>query len=106
MSFHALTGINTMFLLLKAHIQVCKFGVPEGEESTREPCSFGCPTLQNSDFSEAERQCSYCLPFIQNAPSASSLNVDIEYLDVYTVPIPDSGTSDPRLTQLVTGALH
>ena len=58
------------------------------------------------DFSEAEPGCSYYLPFRQNAPSASSLNVDIEYSNDYTVPTPDSGRSDPRLGQLVTGALH
>ena len=58
------------------------------------------------DISKAEPGCSYCLPFIQNEPSASSLNMDIDYSDVYTVPTPDSRRSDPRLGQLVTGALH
>jgi len=90
---------------LKAHIQICKFGALEGEESTPEAC-FSCPTLQDMDFSEGEPGCSYCLPFVQNEPSASSLNGDIEYSNVYTVPTPDSGRSDPRLRQLVTGALH
>jgi len=90
---------------LKAHIQVCKFGAAEGEESIPEAC-FSCPTLQNMDISEAEPVFSYCLPFVQNEPSASSLNIDIEYSDVYTVPTPDSGRSDPTLGQLVTGALH
>ena len=63
---------------LKAHNQVCVFGVPG----------------------------SYCLPFVQNAPSVSSLNVDIEYSNDYILPTPDSGRSDPQLTQLVTGALQ
>ena len=94
-----------MYFFIKVHIQVCRFGVPEGEENTPEACSVGCLTLQNNDFSEAEQQCSYCLPFVKNEPSASSLNVDIEYSDAYTVPIPDSG-NDPRLRQLDTGALH
>ena len=90
---------------LKAHIQVGKSGASEGEEGTPEAC-FSYPTLQNMDFSEAEPGCSYCLPFVQNEPSVSSLNADIEYSDVYTVPTPDSGRDDPRLGQLVTGALH
>lgn len=90
---------------MKAHIQVSKFGAPEGEESTPEAC-FSCPTLQTMDISEAEPVFSYCLPFVQNEPSASSLNMDIEYSNIHTVPTPDSGKSDPRLRQLVTGALH
>ena len=90
---------------MKAHTEVCKFGAPEGEESTPEAC-FSCSTLQNMDFSEAEPGCSYCLSFVQNEPSASSLNVDIEYSNDYTVPTPDSGRSDPQLRQLVIGALH
>ena len=90
---------------MKAHIQVCEFSALEGEEGTPEAC-FSCSTLQNMDISEAEPGCSYCLPFVQNEPSANSLNLDIEYSNVYTVPTPDSGNSDPKLRQLVTGALH
>ena len=90
---------------MKVHIQVCEFGALEGEEGTPEAC-FSCSTLKNMDFSEAESGCSYYLLFRQNAPSASSLNVKIEYSNVCTVPTPDSGRSDPRLGQLVTGTLH
>ena len=77
--------------------------MPEGEEGTPEVCGFDSSTLQHIDSSDAEQDSINCLPFVQNEPSVSSLNVDIESSTPYTVPTPDSGRSDPTLRQLVTG---
>jgi len=81
------------FFSLKIHIQGCEYSkeiLPVEEENSSASGSYGCEILQTSNSSEAEPECSYCLPFTQNEPNVSSINTDDLNCESYAVPIPET----------------
>jgi len=75
-----------VFFSLKIHIQGCEYSkevLPVEEENSSASGGYGCETLQITIFSEAEPECSYCLPF-------SSINTDDLNCESYAVPIPET----------------
>ena len=77
---------------LKIHIQGCEYSteILPVEENSSASGSYSCETLQTTIFSEAEPECSYCLPFTQSEPSVSSINTDDLNCESYAVPIPET----------------
>ena len=74
---------------LKIHIQGCEYSteILPVEENNSASGGYGCETLQTTLFSEAEHECSYCLPFTQ---SVSLINTDDLNCESYAVPIPET----------------
>ena len=60
------------------------------EENSSASGGYGYETPQTTIFSEAEPECSYCLPFTQSEPSVSSINTDDLNCESYAVPVPET----------------
>ena len=60
------------------------------EENSSASGGYGYETPQTTIFSEAEPECSYCLPFTQSEPSVSSINTDDLNCELYAMPIPET----------------